>query len=76
MKFEIHAWLLASFFEAFFVLYELFPGVLSLGVFWLSFLFIPRNLCLAAVVRLGGNGFSGYQDWGKWDPFTPRSFLD
>lgn len=70
VKFEIHAWLLASsfFFEAFFVLYELFSGVLSLGVFWLSFFFIPRNLCLAAVARLGGNGFSGYRDWGKWDP--------
>lgn len=54
------------------------------GLFWSpfprSFLVIlplyPRNLCLAAVVRLGGNGFSGYRDWGNWDPFTPRSFID
>lgn len=34
------------------------------------------NLCLAAMVRLGGNGFSRYLDGGKWDPFTPRSAVD
>ena len=36
----------------------------------------PQNLCLAGVVRLGGNGFSGYRDRRKWESFTPRPVLD
>lgn len=41
------------------------PPSFPLRVFWLSSLLIPQNLCLTGVVRLGGNGFSGYQDGGK-----------
>lgn len=76
VKFEIHAWILSSFFKPFFFLYEassqpvlppITPTLLSPRVFWFSslLLLIPQNLCLAGVVRLGGNGFSGYQDRRK-----------
>lgn len=71
----MHGFLLLLFFEAFLYCMRSF-----LESFPLEFSGYPsslsQNLCLAAVVRLGGNGFSGYRDWGKWDPFTPRSFLD
>lgn len=45
------------------VLHSITPYLFSTRVFWFSalLLLIPLNLCLDAVVRLGGNGFSGYQ---------------
>lgn len=75
VKFEIHAWILSSFLKSFFF-YEtssqpvLSPSTPTLPyprVFWFPalLLLIPQNLYLAGVVRLGGNGFSGYQDRRK-----------
>lgn len=74
VKFEIHAWILSSFLNLFLheassrpVLPQSTHTILSPGVFWLPSPFIlpPQNLCLAGVVRLGGNGFSRYLDRGK-----------
>lgn len=66
VKFEIHAWTLSSFLKPFFFFFSMRPlcNLFSLRVVWLSFPLIPHNLCLAGVVRLGGNGFSGYHDGG------------
>lgn len=42
------------------------PTLLPSEFLWFSLpLLIPQNLCLAGVVRLEGNGFSGYQDRRK-----------
>lgn len=64
VKFKIHAWFLSSLFCNFFsmkCLLSSFPFAFSAYPSFLS----PQNICLAGVVTLGGNGFSGYQDRGK-----------